>query len=59
MTARVDVEAIDIDDDWEEILEVIDNSTHSRLPVYEDSIDNVIGFLYLNHFLPNIFKKNF
>ena len=51
MTARVDVEAIDIDDDWEEILEVIDNSTHSRLPVYEDSIDNVIGFLYLNHFL--------
>ena len=51
MTARVDVEAIDIDDDWEEILEVIENSTHSRLPVYEDSIDNVIGFLYLNHFL--------
>ncbi len=51
MTARVDVEAIDIDDDWEEILELIENSTHSRLPVYEDSIDNVIGFLYLNHFL--------
>ena len=51
MTARVDVEAIDIDDDWEEILEVIENSTHSRLPVYEDSIDNIIGFLYLNHFL--------
>ncbi len=39
MTARVDVEAIDIDDDWEEILELIENSTHSRLPVYEDSID--------------------
>ena len=51
MTARVDVDAIDIDDDWEEILDEIENSKHSRLPVYEDSIDNVIGFLYLNHFL--------
>ena len=51
MTARVDVDAIDIDDDWEDILEAVENSKHSRLPVYEDSIDNVIGFLYLNHFL--------
>lgn len=51
MTARVDVVAIDIEDDWEDILETIAETTHSRLPVYEDSIDNVIGFLYLNHFL--------
>ena len=51
MTARVDVDAIDIDDDWEDILAEIENSRHSRLPVYEDSIDNIIGFLYLNHFL--------
>ena len=51
MTARVDVDAIDIDDDWEDILSEIESSGHSRLPVYEDSIDNVIGFLYLNHFL--------
>lgn len=48
MTARVDVVAIDIDDDWEDILAEIENSRHSRLPVYEDSIDNIIGFLYLN-----------
>ncbi len=51
MTARVDIEAIDIDDDWENILETIENSPYSRLPVYEDSIDNIIGILYLNHFL--------
>ena len=51
MTARVDVEALDIDDDWDDILATIRASRHSRLPVYEDSIDNVIGFLYLNHFL--------
>lgn len=51
MTARVDVDAIDIDDDWEDIISEIESSKHSRLPVYEGSIDNVIGFLYLNHFL--------
>lgn len=51
MTARVDVAAIDIDDDWEEILTLIENAPYSRLPVYEDSIDNIIGVLYLNRFL--------
>ncbi len=51
MTARVDVAAIDIDDDWEEILEQIEEAPFSRLPVYEGSIDNIIGVLYLNHFL--------
>ena len=51
MTARVDVQAIDIDDDWEDILAQIEEAPYSRLPVYEDSIDNIIGVLYLNHFL--------
>ena len=51
MTARVDVQAIDIDDDWEDILAVIEDAPFSRLPVYEGSIDNIIGVLYLNHFL--------
>jgi len=51
MTARVDIVAIDIDDDREEILETIGDSSFSRIPVYEDSIDNVIGILSLNHFL--------
>ena len=51
MTARVDVEAIDIDDPWEEILLQVERSAYSRLPVYQDSIDQVVGVLYLNHFL--------
>lgn len=51
MTARVDVAAIDIDDDWDEILSLIEDAPYSRLPVYEDSIDNIIGVLYLNRFL--------
>ena len=51
MTARVDIVAIDIDDPWEEILHTIDTSPFSRIPVYQDSIDHVIGILSLNRFL--------
>ena len=48
MTARVDMVAIDIDDDWSEIRAILNSTPYSRLPVYEDSVDNIIGFLYLN-----------
>lgn len=51
MTARVDMVALDVNDSWDDILKTIDASPYSRLPVYEDSIDNIIGVLYLNHFL--------
>lgn len=51
LTARVDVSAIDVEWDAAQVLDFIKRERHSRLPVYEDSIDNVIGFLYLNHFL--------
>lgn len=54
MTSRVDMLSIDIDDDWDEIMETILSSSYSRLPVYEDSIDNIIGVLYLNHFFKAI-----
>jgi len=50
MTARVDMEAVCIDDDWDEIMETIENAPFSRIPVYEDSVDDIIGVLYLNHF---------
>ena len=49
MTARVDMAAVDIDDDWEEIRRFVETTPYSRLPVYEESVDNVIGVLYLNH----------
>ncbi len=51
MTARVDVIAIDIDDTYEENLRIIEHSNVTRIPVYQDSIDHVIGILHLNHFL--------
>lgn len=54
ITPRVDMTAIDIDDSPDQIMEVINHSTYSRIPVYEDSIDNVIGILHLNSFLKGL-----
>ena len=51
LTARVDVAAINSEWEQEKVLSFIKEQRHSRLPVYEGSIDNVIGILYLNHFL--------
>ena len=50
MTPRIDVLSFDIDDDPAEIAEKIEGSRYSRIPVYEDSVDHIIGVLYLNHY---------
>ena len=51
MTPRVDVFAINIEDDIEEILEEKEIFSHSRIPVYEETIDNIIGILPLKALL--------
>ncbi len=51
MTARVDMDAINIDDDFENIKKKVEESGYSRLPVYRGSVDNIIGILHQNHFL--------
>ena len=50
MTARVDIVAVDIQDGWEDIYAVACDSNYSRIPVYEGSIDNIVGVLFLNRF---------
>ena len=51
LTPRVDISAIDIDDDPYRILAFIKNQTHSRIPVYERSIDNIIGVIQIRKYL--------
>ena len=46
MRARIDIDAVDIETPTEEIVGVMAMSGFSRLPVYEDSLDHIIGFLY-------------
>ena len=54
MTSRVDLDAIDIEDSMEEIMELVNSTPFTRLPVYEDSIDNIIGVLHLNDLLKEL-----
>lgn len=51
LTPRVDVTGIDIDDSPEDIFNLIISQKHSRLPVYKDSIDNIIGVLQLRKYM--------
>lgn len=48
ITPRVDMLAIDADSDREKMLELILDSTYTRIPVYKDTVDNVIGILHVN-----------
>ena len=50
MTPRIDMTALDIDDENEIAALISDTSQFSRLPVYEDSIDNIIGVLTLTRY---------
>ncbi|WKS95871.1 hemolysin family protein [Riemerella columbina] len=46
MVPRQNIQTIDIDDTVEEIIETIMESGYSRIPVYEESIDKIIGIFY-------------
>lgn len=59
MTDRTEVITIDIDDSYEETLEKMLNLQHSRIPVYKDHIDNIIGILYLKDYLLHAYKSGF
>ena len=57
LTSRVDVAAIDIDMPQEEILAFIKEQNHSRLPVYEGSIDHIIGILHIRRYIRHYIRR--
>ena len=58
LTPRVEVEAIDIDSNDDEIAEMFESGGYSRLPVYQETIDNIIGVLHEKDFFLNRGKKS-
>ncbi|MCR4672502.1 MAG: hemolysin family protein [Lachnospiraceae bacterium] len=56
LTPRVDVAAIDAAWTPEQILKVIQENNHSRFPVYEGSVDNIIGILQIRRFLKHYLR---
>ncbi len=57
MVPRQNIFSIDIEDPKEEILEKIMESGYSRIPVYEDSIDNIIGIFYTKEIIREYIKN--
>jgi len=54
LTPRVDVTVIDIDDSMEDIHDLIIRERYSRIPVYENDIDNIIGILHTRDYLEKV-----
>lgn len=47
MVPRADIEAVDLEDDWDEIVEQLATSHHTRVPVFNGSLDNFVGILHI------------
>jgi len=47
MVPRNDIEAIDINDDWDDIVEQLATSHHTRVPVFRESLDDFIGIAHI------------
>jgi len=58
MVPRNEIIGIDLDDDISDIEMMIVNSQHTRLPVFRDSVDNIVGVLHLRR-LANLTKQTF
>lgn len=54
LTPRVDVVFIDVDDNEENIKDIIMRERYSRIPVYQDNIDNIIGILQTRDYLEQL-----
>ena len=57
LTPRIDVVGFEVNDSMEHILQVINETQFSRFPVYERTIDHVVGILYVKHLLKELVDK--
>ena len=56
MTPRTEVDAVPLDASREELVERVTASRHSRLPVYEGSLDSVVGILHVHDLVPGLVR---
>lgn len=54
MTPRVDITDIDVSSDFAEVMRIVNESGYARIPVYEQTQDNILGVLYSRDLLPHI-----
>ncbi len=54
MRSRIDIMAIDVEEDFHELMDRINKNSYSRIPIYRDTIDKIEGVLYVKDLLPYI-----
>ena len=59
MKSRVDIVAVEVDDSFKKISELISKSGYSRIPVYRETIDNIEGVLYVKDMIPYLNDSSF
>ncbi|MDE0598756.1 gliding motility-associated protein GldE [uncultured Dokdonia sp.] len=59
MRPRMDVFALNKDDDYQKVLKEITENGFSRIPVFSESVDTIVGILYVKDLLPHLTKKDF
>jgi Mg2+/Co2+ transporter CorB len=59
MVPRIDVVGIDVDDEWDKIIEQLRQSQHTRLPVFEGEIDRIIGVLHMKRVVHELARGRF
>ncbi len=57
MTPRTDIIAVEVSSDLQKVLDTINKAGHTRVPVYEGNIDNIVGLIYAKDLLPEIGKN--
>ncbi|GGZ21360.1 hemolysin [Echinicola pacifica] len=57
MCSRMDITAVDMEMDFHELMDRINKSGYSRIPVYNETIDNIEGILYIKDLLAHIDKE--
>ncbi|NMP37931.1 MAG: HlyC/CorC family transporter [Clostridiales bacterium] len=57
MTHRTDMAAVDAEDSFDEVMEIAINEGFSRIPVYEEDPDNIVGIIYVKDLLKYVGKK--
>lgn len=59
MRPRIDIFALEEEMKFPEVIQEIKTHGHSRIPVFSENMDNVLGILYVKDLLPHIDRKNF
>ncbi|MFA5961002.1 MAG: HlyC/CorC family transporter [Tatlockia sp.] len=57
MVPKSDIVGIDLNEPWREILDQLETAQHTRLPLYRDSIDNLVGFVHVRNILNLALEK--